>query len=395
MDRLLSNNNVLRIIAVLLSIILWFSVQFPGQSTNALTSNADRFPIPVKVEASSGMIVTAVQPSTAVVVINDDAGSLPQLSEQMLGVSIVANAQNLGPGKHQVTLTAEHMPLVQHTIVPATVSVTLAKQVSVSHSVKVQVSGSPASGYTVGTPTLSISSVQLSGAKSVLKSVSQVIAEVDVQGATQDISEQVSLLPVDSNGEPVTGVTTSPATATVSIPITAPTNTVTLNPSITGTPAAGYAVSGVTLSPSSITVYGPGAPSTIQVPVDVSALRGTKTEKISIPLLSNNQKAAPSTVQATIQVEPSQSTTFKGITIHTQNVPSGATVQFTGASAVNIQVTGPASVISNLAQSDIVPYIDVTGLKPGTHIVHVQVDVPQWVQVTQLSHVTVPITISG
>lgn len=394
MGRLLSNNNVLRIIAVLLSIILWFSVQYPGQTNGAQASNTDRFPIAVKVEAPAGMVVTSVQPSTAAVVIHENAASLPQLSEQMLNVSLVADARKLGPGSHQIPLTALHMPLVNHTIAPAIVTVTLAKQATITHAVKVQLSGAPANGYSVGTPNVSVSTVRLSGAKSELNAVSQVLAEVDVQGATKDISEQVSLLAIDSNGQTVNGVAVSPATATVSIPISAPTSTSALTASLVGTPAAGYAVSSVTLSPSSVTVYGQGAQSTIQIPVDVSGLQTNKTEKVAVPLKSGNQNAEPNAVTASITVEASQSATLNGETIRTQNVASGRSVQFTGTSAVTIHVTGPQSVIKNLSSADVVPYIDLKGLKPGTHTVHIQVEVPAWVQVTQLSQVTTQVTIS-
>jgi YbbR domain-containing protein len=393
MDKYLSNNNVLRVLAVILSVILWFSVQSPGQSTDAQANGTDKFPIPVKVETSSGMLVTSVQPSTAVVAINENQVNIPQFSEQMLNVDLVANARGLTPGTHLISLSALHMPPVSHTIEPATVTVTLAKQSAVSHAVKVQVEGTPQAGYSVGTPTVSVSSVQLSGAKSALQSVVQVVAEVDVQGAAQDISEQVTLLPVNQSGQPVQGVTSTPATATVSIPVSAPTNSATLEANVTGTPAPGYAVAGVSLSPQTITVYGPGTPNEIQVPVDVSGLNRTTTKKLTVPMPASVQKAEPSTVRATIQIEQGLSKTLKNLTIHVQNAGSGQTVTFTGDSTVDISVTGPKSIISNLQATSIVPYIDVKGLKAGQHTVAVQVNSPNWVQVTQLSHTTISIII--
>ncbi|WP_273368058.1 YbbR-like domain-containing protein [Alicyclobacillus herbarius] len=305
MNRFWSNNNVLRVIALVLSCILWFAVQ-PSPDSGAATDNVNvsEFPMAVHVQTSDDMVVTKVQPSTAIVAVHDSTLSVESLAEQMLGVQLVANVRGLKPGQHQVPLTAQHMPLVQYSISPSTVTVVIADRKTTQQSVRVIVRGQPAAGYSVGTPQCDVATVKASGAQQALDKVATVAAFVSVQGATDTVSQEVTLAAVDGRGNPVDGVIVEPSTAHVNVPILAPHKNVPVSASASGSPAAGYDVVSLTPSVSSVTLYGTHLPKHLTVPVDVSGFNHSRTVSVKVPLPAGVKQATPSMIQVHVQVEP-------------------------------------------------------------------------------------------
>ncbi|MCL6632069.1 MAG: hypothetical protein K6T63_05485 [Alicyclobacillus herbarius] len=394
MSRFWSNNNVLRIIALALSCILWFTVQ-PSPDTSAVTNNVSvsKFPIAVHVRTSDDTVVTSVSPSAAIVAVHDSTVNLQSLTEQMLNVQLVADVRGLGPGQHQVPLTAEHMPLVQYSLSPSSVTVVIADRKTDERPVRVIVRGQPASGYTVGNPDCDVATVKVSGSAQALGRVSTVAAFVSVQGANDSVSQEVTLAAIDARGNPVDGVTVTPATAHVTVPIVAPHQSVPIRLETSGSPAAGYDVAGLTPSVSSVTLYGIHLPKHLTIPVDVSGLNRSKTVSVKAPLPDGATRASPSTVSVRVQIEPSAVRSFT-VPLTIRNVPAGETVSVVNPSQVTVHVSGPKSVVGGLKANAIRAYVDAKGLKPGDTRGPIQVDVPSGVRVTQLSPANAEVQVS-
>lgn len=399
MDRFLQNNTVLRIIAVILSCILWLTVNAPASSspTNQGGTIQRQFPFQVQVETASDMVATQISSPTAVVTVNADVLSISSLSSQMLGVAVIANARGLGPGKHTVSLGTVNMPAFNYTISPSTISIVLEKKTQLQRNVKISVQGTPASGYMAGTPTTDTPVVQIKGSKEVVESVNSVVANISIQGSKASVTKSVPLIALNSAGKPVTGVEVIPANVNVTVPIEAPQVNATVVPQVVGSLAPGYAVSGVTISPSSVVVY--GAPNSlpktdsISVPVDVAGLRKTTTLQTQIPLVPGVTQILPSKVQVTVTVEASASKFLTGVPIQVQNVPSGKQVTLVGPNKVNITVSGPKSLIDTLNASSITAYIDASQLTAQSTSAPVNVLLPNWLQVSQISLNQVPVVV--
>lgn len=407
MDRLLLNNTVLRVIAIVLAVALWLGVHAPNSTGAAATNGtgiSQQFPKNIQVEAPGGLVVTSVQPTRGAVDVSASVQDLAALPAKMIPVTLVADARGLTAGTHQVHVAALHMPALHNssfTVQPSFVTVTLAKAVNRSFSVDVHVSGSPQTGYTLGQASTDVAAVQVHGAKASVSRVAGVIANVSVAGASQTVTHVANLIPVDAKGNPVVNVTTSPVNCTVTVLVNTPAESAGVQPEVVGVPAGGYAVAGLQVTPSTVEVSGniptqsSGGQVLITLPVDVTGLQSTRTLHVPVPLQNGVQNASPSSVAVTVKIEKSLSRTFATVPVQVEHTAGGETVHIRSSHTVNLTVSGPQSVVSALTASNFTVYIDAAALHNTSTSATVQVLVPAWVQVTEISLRTVKVSVSG
>ena len=399
MDKLLQNKTVLRIIALVLACVLWLSVNAPANNPSGNTGIVDTFPKQVTVKADSGLLVTSNVHPTAMISITTDPLHALTLRSEMLGVSLVADAEGLGPGTHVVHLVPINMPNnLTYTIIPLTTTVVLQQETSADRPVSIQVNGQPAGNDVIGKPNPSLTEVTITGASAAIAKVAAVIGIVSIDGASASVSKAVALTAVDENGRPVQNVQVTPSSISVTVPVTSKVTNVPLSPQIVGTPAAGFAIAGVTLNQSHAILYlssGTNAPSSLSIPIDVSGIRTTQTVQVKVPPIGGITKVIPDLVQATVQVEASQEIDLKALPITVRNEANGVNVTVQSGSTVNVKLSGPVSIIRSLTQNDVQAYVDASGVQKGSTIsslpIHIQV--PDWVSVVQLSASSVPVTV--
>lgn len=400
MDKFLNNIIVLRVIAIVIACVLWFSVNAPapGSASAQAAAVGKDFPYAVHVELSPNTMVSNLAKSTVVIEVKSSTLDATSLPVDMMNVEVVADARGLGPGQHTVALKALNMPPVQYNILPSSITLTLTSKTTASKPIQVTVTGTPASGYQAGPATTDVSTAQVSGASSAVSRVAAVATKISVDGAKSTVSHTLTLGPVDKNGKPVPGVEVDPVNVTVTVPISPPEVSMQLSPEITGNAAPGYAVSGISVSPDSLAVFGtPKSTSgltTLQVPVNVNGLRSTHTVTVPISLRSGWTKVKPEKVQVTVHVEPSEIRTFSKIPLHVEQIPTGLKVTAGPPAEVTVRVTGPQSLVANLTTSDVTAYVDASGLTTDSKQAPVDIHVPQWIQVTQVSQDAVPVTVS-
>ncbi len=400
MDRFLNNNLVLRIVAVILACILWFTVNAPqpASSSGQTALTAKDFPYAVQVSVASDMMVTSIDHPTVVIEVKGGLVDTNSLPSQMMGVQVDADARGLGPGRHTLVLKAVNMPAVQYSIIPQTIQVTLEKKVTASKPVRIHVTGTPATGYQIGQVQPDVQTVQVSGVSSAVERVVAVAANISVQSAKKTVSHTLTLEPIDQYGRPVAGVEVDPVNVTTVVRIEPPQVAVKLTPEVVGTPAPGYAISGLALTPSSVNVTAPpdvtANLNTVNLPVDVSRLNTTKTVSIPIVPQAGWSRVQPSKVQVTVKVEKSEARTFTGVPVQVVNVPQGLSVSLGSTRTLEIRVSGPVSIVSQLHTADLVAYIDASNLTTASTSAPVTVTVPNWVTVTQLSQNRLPVSVS-
>lgn len=405
MDRFLENNTVLRIIALVLAVALWLGVHAPNNGTTAAGTSvgiSQSFPKDIQVAAPSNMVVTSVKPAKGSVVVREDPQDVASLPAEMLGVSLVADAQGLAAGTHQVRVAAVNMPSLparSYSLSPAVITVTLAPKTTKSVAVAVHVTGSPEKSYTVGKPSTDVTAVQVSGAEKAVARVSKVVATVPVGGMNRTVTHVATLIPEDENGHKVTGVSLSPDTTTVTVPIDAPAVTAALDPQIVGMPAAGYAVAGVTVNPTTVQISGDlandSSPLTVALPIDVTGFQSSRTLTVQVPLQHGVKRVNPGSVKVTVDIEQSLSRTFAKVPIQIERLQNGEQVKLTGPQTIQVTVAGPKSAVSQLTANQLTVYLDASTLTDNSHSASVQVLAPEWIQVSQVSSGQVPVTVTG
>lgn len=405
MDRFLHNDNVLRILALVLACAIWLGVNSPGGGQAAPSGLSQPFAYLIKVDTPAGMVATSVNPAYADVIVTGDAGNVATVQAQMAHVGVVADATGLTTtGSHTVNLQLQNMPALAHTVDPAAVTVVLKAMQTVQVPLRVHVTGQLAPGYLQGSPEFDRQSVAVSGSMAVAHRVVGVRADVSVSGKRFTFSENVQLIPLDRHGKRVPDVTVAPGTVTVTVPIDSPKLSADVVPQLVGAVAPGYAVSGITIHPKTVLVYGalphqlPSAGGTkvptVSVPVNVAGLRSDSTLPITLPTLPGVTRMVPTTVTATVVLEPSETKTMMHVPIRVTNLRPGEIVKLGGIQQVTLSLSGPKSMMDTLTAANVVAYVDVRHLLPGTPLAFVSVNLPQWIQVTQLSVAEVPVTVT-
>ncbi|MBX5435816.1 MAG: hypothetical protein IRZ33_01210 [Alicyclobacillaceae bacterium] len=389
MERFFQNDTALRVLALVLACIIWLTVGVQGNAGAggpAPTTIAEHFPFAVQVEVAPDMVASAVEPGRADVVVRVNSTGLTALPGEMAAVQVVANATGLGPGRHTVPLTVQNMPNASFAVQPKQVSVVLERKVTVAQPVHVVVTGEAAPGYMAASANVYPAVVRVSGAQSAVNRVAALRASLSVDRARRTITETVPVIAVDRDGLPVTGVEADPATVTVTVPVQPPQAQEALVPTVVGEPAAGFAVAGVSLQPDKVSLYGGAGPNGgIKIPVDVSGFRHDRTVVVQVPLPDGVVKADPRQVQAVVAIQPSAMRTLTGLPVSVRDAPPGRTVQVAQPVRATVVVSGPASAVHALRADDVVVFVDAFGLQPGLQAAPIDVQVPPWVKVVQLS----------
>lgn len=402
MDKLFHNDAVLRILALILACAIWLGVNAPNGNTSSGAGLSQPYAFVVKVEVPQGMVATRVEPSFADVIVTGSGANVANVQAAMANVTVVADATNLSAGTHVVPLKLENMPNLSHTVDPKSVSVTVKAIETAALPVQVHIVGHLDPGYLEGTPKFESQSATVSGSTRAISKVTGVEARVWMGGKSSTFTENVPLIAVDSQGNRVEGVTVTPGYVTVTLPINARKTQVNLVPQVVGNPAPGYAVAGISLEPTVAIVQGVAPKPSVgkkaanlMVPVNVSAMMNSSAVNVVIPLMDGMIQVEPSTILAKVTLEPSATRTLINIPVQSGRAPKGEIVHIQSPKTIAVSISGPESIIRQIRRSDIVAAADFSNVTKGDIIAPINVVVPNWVNVNQMSTNQVSITVSS
>ncbi|WP_058302589.1 CdaR family protein [Gorillibacterium timonense] len=389
MDKFLQNNNVVKAVAVLIAILLWLVVRLDSNDHTTRTVNSERRETisnvvvnPVYDESSYAIKSISPQEVTVELRWSDSNFRKPNFSE----LRVEANLSNLTEGTHQVFLSTSGIKTnVEASISPPTVQVTLEKIQHKQLSVSIIPTGKPFDGYKAGQPIVKPSRVSVSVPESLLNVVSEVRAEVSVEGAKDTVVKQVKLTMYDKDGKVVDGEI-SPAVVDVEIPITSPFKQMPMQLKLKGEPASGYAVEEVTQEPETVTVYAPQDVLNKMefyegLELDLSGLTATRKSTLTIPLQEGVTKVIPEEIEATVKIVPAVTKTLSGIPVAMTGQSRDYTYTLSSAtSSINLTLEGAQSVLDRLQPQDIPATVDLSSLGPGIHELPVIVNLPLYVK---------------
>src|SRR5690606_6036256 len=220
-------------------------------------------------------------------------------------------------------------------------------------------------GYRAGVVSIEPSMATIRGPASAVQLVSEVRVSVDVTDVREPINDELTLLPLDSEGEIVEGVTVEPGTVQVNIPVfqEADFREVTVVPSIAEleTPR-GYFVTNIRVEPPIVPIR--GDPDVLQ------NINSIETEPIRLTAVQSDQ-----TFVAQLGFDSME------VPIEVVGLEEGleATV---APERVVVSLRGPLPVLERLRPENIVVTVDVTDLDPGTHRLEpeaeiISTDIPQ------------------
>jgi YbbR domain-containing protein len=263
---------------------------------------------------------------------------------------------------------------------PDMVTVDLAQLTGKTVPVEIEVTGSPAPGFTMGPVELDDQTVLVTGPQEEVDSVSQVTATIDVTARTESVDQAVRLTPRNDRGFLVQRVNLQPSITGVTIAIEQEkfSRSVVVSVVTSGDPATGYNVVSVSADPATVTVRGTesfitGTDSINTQPVDISGADETVVRSVLLDIPDGAEvTGGGQTVTVTVTIRPATSEFSFTVPVTAANLEPDVSVVGTLAS-VTIKLIGPFPILSQVSPADISATVDLTDLGAGTHSVKVDV----------------------
>ena len=145
-----------------------------------------------------------------------------RLNNENIPVRAILDLSGLSAGTHslpiQIQVNVSPVRVISYT--PDNITLTLENMATKTIPIHLIQSNEPAVGFQSGTPQLSETSAVISGPEPLVEQVKEVRAAIDYNGVNENINRTLPLQALDTNENPVEGVTINPEQVSVSIPIT-------------------------------------------------------------------------------------------------------------------------------------------------------------------------------
>ena len=389
------------VLALVMAVMVWAS------AVNAADPAQERlFPAPIDIDISalsSDLVIVGQAATQGQVTVRAPRSVWDQLTSQ--DIHLEADLGNLGAGQHQVTLTSrvDLRPARVTSVEPRNLVLTLELVAARNVPVQVRTLGTPAVGYQVETPTVTPDQATVIGPASAVLQVAQVLAEINLTGQRQDLTQTVRLLPVDPSGQSVAGVRVDPETASVVAPVEqlGGYRDVAVKVVIEGQVEPGYWVTRITVSPPILTVYSADAEAVVILPGFVETeplvLTGASSDievRLGLDLPEGVSPVGEQTVLVQVGVAAIESSLTVTRSLDIQGLGHGLYAT-PSPDTVSVILTGPLPVLERLSLEDVRVILDLLDLGIGTHQVTPQVIVlPSGVTAQAVLPATVEVTIT-
>jgi YbbR domain-containing protein len=387
--RWLFKNVSIFILAIILSLTVWISAVV----TSDPNQEGNFGPVPLAFNGQSADMILINQPPKQVIISMKAPQSIwNQLNNNPEAVHAWIDLAGLDSGEHHlpVNVQVDAKPVRVLDVKPAEVVVQLEKLTSQSMPINLRVNGEPPLGFVKSTPVINPDQVTVSGPQSAVAKVSEIVANLDITGATQSIKAVVPVRAVDQNGALVTDVQITPSDVQVTQPVAilGGYKNVAVKVITTGQIAEGYRLTNVSVSPPTVTIYSsdpqriaelPGFVETM--PVSLDGLTDDTEFNTSLNLPTGVSLVSEPGVLVQIGVAAIEGSLTMTLPVETLGLSPELTAKISPPS-VEVIILGPLPVLKTLTPASFRVVIDLTNLQEGTYQLVPRLDlVPDTVQV--------------
>lgn len=375
MARWLAQNLGTFLLALVLAAMIWVLAL---QQVDPIISSEGPGPVPITLDHQPpGTIIVGDYVSGVRLTLRGPRSKLERLSLDQVGAH--ADLEGLGAGIHEVcvsTMISETGIILEPgtTADPPCIEIHLEQVDRRTVPIEIDVLGKPARGYQAVTETLRVDDAVLAGPVPYLDRVSRVAVNVQIADARATITQTVPVRPLDSTGQVVAGITYTPTSVTIVVPVNKLEDYRELPVTVdwVGQPAAGYSVTGIEIDPLTVLVTGSPAvivdlPGFVRTgPVDITDARESVSRRVALVLPAGVTLVGEQNVLVTLVIEPIQVSSTITRTVELQLLAAGMTATVSPP-AVDVILTGPAAVLNVLGPGDVRVFVDVFELGPGTY----------------------------
>lgn len=397
MDKLMDRPWFLRFTALALAIILFFSVQAEDEKkTGSTIGDTQEILTDVPVEVffdSKNYVVTGV-PKTVNMSI-DGPSNLVQSTKFLRDFTLKLDLTELMMGEHTVRIQAENLSdKLNVRLDPATVDVVIEEKISKSFPVEPEFNERLlAEGYNAIRKEVEPSTIQVTGAKSVVEAISFVkVSATGDTGINKSFEQKARVRVLDRDLNKLS-VTIEPEEVTVKVEVQENSKEVPIVLRQRGLPGENIVIDSVFTDTKMVTLYGPQKTlesiDELRVDVDVSKVKESGTVELNLPKPKGVSKLSEEKVKVNISVthmdgeDPPPDVSVnppeeeKDVTKEFKNIPvavKGLDEKYSSAflkpadGVVDVTVTAKKEVINSLDASDFDISVDASGTdQEGEH----------------------------
>jgi YbbR domain-containing protein len=272
---------------------------------------------------------------------------------------------------------------------------------TITMPVEITVEGEVATGYLSTRPVVTPGEVVIQGPVPFLDEIVAVTGSVDMEGAREDIVEQVSVVPRDTDGRLVPGVQWAPEQVEVRIGVRKRVGykpEVEVVPDVRGDPAPGYRRGSVSVEPSAVTLAGPSSvlnelPGFVKTgPITITDQTESLTTRTSLDIPPNIVAVGVNFVTVTVEILPVLSSQTMTSTVEVQGLRQGW-VAALSPSVVDVILEGPDTILAELTSDDVEVFVNLFNYGLGVHRVEPVVLAPEGVTVVSVIPETIEVVI--
>ncbi|MFJ9386901.1 YbbR-like domain-containing protein [Peribacillus sp. NPDC101481] len=448
MDKFTNSAWFMRIVAFALAALLFISINFEmesdkkslGLSTAPEISTETIENVPVEVYYDRENLVVSGVPETVDVTLKGAKSLLINAKNQRdFKVYVDLSDPAISMGDRTVTFKISELnEKLVATIDPEYAEVNVQERVTKEFSVEAEYNSSLLEeGYTAGQPTVSPKTVKITGAKDAIEQISYVKANLEIsKGLSETVNAKATVKALDRDLNKL-DVTIEPSSVAVSLKVSIPSKTVSIEPKQTGKTKDGIRITSMSVDPKEVTLFGSESElekiDEINLPVNISKIDGDteleldlnkpesvqkmslgkakvkiRTEKVDVDEESSEpvvEEEEPETEQK--QEEPVvekeeekekdetaavESKTFNNIQIVPVGIQDGQNAELE-SDVTSITLLGEADDLKKITKDDINLTVDVSNLDEGTHDVDLAVSVPEGME-WELDSETISVTIT-
>jgi len=388
MDKFMDNPWFLRFTALFLAIILFFSVQ--AEEKKGSKAGGDTMDIirdsPVQVFYDNENLVVTGVPETVNMTIEGPA-NLVQTTKLLKDFTLRVDLSSLPLGRHSVKIKPENISeKLQVRFDPATIEVVIEEKITQTFRVDPELNERLlADEFNVVKIDVIPSTIEVTGAKSVIESISFVKASITGDKEINKSFEQQARVRVLDKDLTKLNVTIVPEQVTVKVEISEYSKEVPIVLKSRGVPDTGVTVDAISAQDKTISLFGPRKVldqiKEFSVDVDVSEVKGQGTMSIDLKKPKGVSKMSLDKVKVKIDATVTESDLevlnpeppvedvkvvtreFKDMPVTVKGLDENFTSSFRkpAAGLVVLTVTAEQDVIDTLEKTDFTVYIDASG----------------------------------
>jgi YbbR domain-containing protein len=300
-----------------------------------------------------------------------------------------------------IRIETEASPVMVERVEPAALEILIDRLARRTMNVHAELTGNLAPGFQAGTPAVAPQWVEVSGPESLVDRIAEIVASVNIEGLRSEMDQNITLLPLDTKGDYVSGVRIEPSSVSVSVSVQqlGGYRDLVVKVPLQGTVKNGYRLTGLTISPQVVTLYSDDPDATRNLPgyvetetLDISGASEDISTLLSLVLPEGVQVVGDTKIAVQVRISAIEDSITISRPIRFQGLEPGYTVTLS-PEYVDVILSGPAPVIWSLLPAEIDVFLDLTGKGPGTYKLTPQVDMPKDINLVILSPEQVEVVI--